>query len=355
MTNEQGVSQAAKALARQGASRGGRARAERLSPEERSEASRQAALKRWGQTIQRATHDGKLRIGDQELACANLEDGTRVINQGTLLTALGRAKRPKGSEGGGIVLFAANLRPFVSPQLDAALRDTIEYQPVAGGRSVGYRAELIPEVCEVYLDARQEGRLLKSQERACRAAEILLRGLARVGIIALVDEATGYQETRARRELQRILEAYVQAEYRPWMKMFPDEFFEQIYRLQGWEYRPGTAKRTPYVGHLVNRYVYEQLPNGVLDELRRLNPRTESGNRPRRFHQFLTADTGNPHLDKQITTVTTLMRIARDKNEFEDMFERAFPPAQPRLPLVIEVPEVEAGNESSAGVSAASK
>lgn len=339
MDEQNRVSEAARALGQKGASRGGKARAERLSPEERSEASRQAALSRWGRALPRATHDGKIKIGDQELACANLPDGTRVINQGTLLSALGRAKRPKSGEGGGTVLFAANLQPYVSPDLDADLRDTIEYQPVAGGRSVGYRAELIPQVCEVYLDARNEKKLYKSQERAARAAEILLRGLARVGIIALVDEATGYQETRARRELQRILEAYVQEEYRSWMKVFPDEFFEQIYRLQDWEYRPGTAKRTPYVGHLVNKYVYEQLPDGVLSELRRLNPRTEKGHRPRKFHQHLTADTGNVHLDKQISTVTTLMRIARNKQDFEDMFERAFPPPQQRLPLVIEVPE----------------
>lgn len=335
------VSEAAKALSSKGASRGGRARAAKLSPEERSEASRRAAEVRWGRTVQRASHDGVIRIGDQELACANLGDGTtRVINQGTLLTALGRAKRPKGgTDGGGTIIFAGNLRPFVPPALEAALKDTIEYQPVAGGRSIGYRAELIPEVCEVYLDAKNAGRLLKSQERAYRAAEILHRGLARVGIAALVDEATGYQETRARNELQVILEAYVQEEYRPWMKVFPDEFFEQIYRLQGWEYRPGTAKRTPYVGHLVNKYIYKQLPPGVLDELQRLNPRAESGHRPHRFHQYLTTDTGNVHLDKQILTVTTLMRIARDKQDFQDMFERAFPPPQQRLALVVDVPE----------------
>jgi hypothetical protein len=83
----------------------------------------------------------------------------------------------------------------------------------------------------------------------------------------------GFQEVRARRELQRILQAYVQAELRPWIKMFPDEFFEEIYGLEGWEYRPGTSKRTPYVGKLVNRYVYEQLPPGVLDNLRRPEPK----------------------------------------------------------------------------------
>jgi len=124
-------------------------------------------------------------------------------------------------------------------------------------------------------------------------------------------------------------------------RLFPDDFFKEIYRLQEWEYKPGTSKRTPYVGKLVNKYIYEQLPPGVHDELKRLNPRTERGYRRHKFFQFLTADTGNPQLDKQISTVTTLMRISRDKLEFEDLFERAFPPIEPRLPLVVDVEDGE--------------
>ena len=202
--------------------------------------------------------------------------------------------------------------------------------------AVGHRADLLPAVCEVYLDAQNAGQLLASQERALHAAELLHRGLARVGVTALVDEATGYQEVRARHELQKILEAYVQAELRPWVRAFPDEFFREIYRLQDWEYRPGTSKRTPYVGKLVNKYIYEQLPHGVLEELRRVNPKNERGHRPRKHHQHLTADTGNTHLDRQISTVTTLMRISDNKHQFETLFERALPPVAPRLPLIIE-------------------
>jgi hypothetical protein len=164
---------------------------------------------------------------------------------------------------------------------------------------------------------------------------VLVRALARVGVIALVDEATGYQETRARQELQQILNFYIAAELRPWTKMFPDTFFEEIYRLQGWEYRPGSAKRTPYVGKLINKHVYGELPPGVLDELRRRNPVTEKGYRRYKHHQHL-AETGNVHLDRQIVSVTTLMRISRDWNHFLELFQRAFPPAQDRLPLALE-------------------
>ena len=124
-----------------------------------------------------------------------------------------------------------------------------------------------------------------------------------------------------------------------WTKQFPDEFFREIYRIQGWEFKPGTSKRTPYVGKLINKYIYEQLPPGVLDELRELNPRTERGWRRHKHHQYLSADTGNSHLDRQISTVTTLMRIADHKCHFEELFDRAFPPAQPKLPLIVELEE----------------
>ena len=250
---------------------------------------------------------------------------------------MGRRDR---TEGRPPFLSAANLRPFIPPELKE-LYGPIQYRLTHGSaRSVGYRAEILPLVCEVYLDARNEEVLLTAQQGAAKAADILIRGLARVGIVALVDEATGYQEVRARHELQKILEAYVQAEFRPWVRRFPDEFFREIYRLQGWEFRPGTSKRTPQVGKLIKHYVYEQLPDGVLEELERMNPLNDKGQRPRKHHQYLTATTGNTHLDRQISTVTTLMRIARGRQEFEDLFERAFPPPQAKLPLVIDVSEV---------------
>jgi hypothetical protein len=337
MEDQSSLSKEARALSRVGASRGGRIRAERLSSADRQAIARQAAQARWGKAIASAEYAGEVRIGDRTISCAVLEDETRVINQGTLLTALGRSNRPSGGPGdNGYALFAGNLKPFISPQLANTLSTPIAYVPPTGGRAWGYPADVLPDVCDVYLDARKENRLLKSQEAAAEAAEILMRSLARVGVVALVDEATGYQDVRARNDLQRILEYYVQAELRPWLKMFPDDFFREVYRLQGWEYKPGTSKRNPAVGKLVNKYIYEQLPPGVHEELQRKNPRTPKGYRAHKHFQFLTEGTGIPHLDRQISTVTTLMRISDSKSEFENLFERAFPPTHPRLPLVLE-------------------
>ncbi len=347
------VSKQAGELAKRGSRKGGLARAQALDGAERSEIASRAAAARWGDT-RVATKVGELQIGNLGLACAVLPDGddsVRLISQSTFLEALGRnpekSRRARGTSAvRAPFLLANNLQPFISQEL-RDMEEPVAYR-VQGesGRAWGYRAEMLPLVCEVYLEARRETRLLPSQEATAKAAEILLSGLARVGIVALVDEATGFQETRARDELQLILEKYVHAEFRKWVQTFPEEFFAQVYRLQGWEFRPGTSKRTPQVGKLVNKYIYDQLPPGVHEELRRVNPRTEKGYRKHKHHQHLTADTGSVHLDRQISTITTLMRMARDKRDFEELFERAFPPPQQKLPLIIEVPRKSAPSDA---------
>ena len=149
-----------------------------------------------------------------------------------------------------------------------------------------------------------------------------MRSLAKVGIVALIDEATGYQYDRDRTELQRILEAYIAQEFLPWAKRFPDEFYIEMFRLRGWDYH-GRAK-SPLVGKLTNELIYERLPDGVLEELRTKNPKSSEGHRLKRHHQFLTTDTGVPHLDKHITSVIVLMKACDNWAQFERLFKKSF-------------------------------
>jgi hypothetical protein len=69
--------------------------------------------------------------------------------------------------------------------------------PTGGSPATGYEATILPDLCEAVLAARQEGTLRADQLHIAKRCEILVRGLARVGIIALIDEATGYQINRA--------------------------------------------------------------------------------------------------------------------------------------------------------------
>ncbi len=109
-----------------------------------------------------------------------------------------------------------------------------------------------------------------------------------------------------------------------WAKRFPDEFYKQLFRLRGWQYSPFSVKRPVFVGKLTNYLIYEQLPDGVLEELRHKNPKDEKGRRKHRHHQFLTEDIDNPHLEKHLASVTTLMRASTHWRSFERLFIRAF-------------------------------
>ncbi|TAL13956.1 hypothetical protein EPN95_04685 [Patescibacteria group bacterium] len=225
-----------------------------------------------------------------------------------------------------------NLKPFITKELESSTYPVL-FKPVKGSRAWGYKAELLPQVCEIYLKARDAGTLLESQKKFAKACDLLMRGLAHIGIIALVDEATGYQYDRARDELNKILQAYISKELLPWTKRFPDEFFMNIYRIRGWEFKPGNHKRPRLIGKLINKLIYEPLPPGVLNELRKRNPPTEKGYRKYRHHQFLTRETGHPHLDKQIVEVITLMRVSDDRIVFERLFQKAFPKTGQQLAL----------------------
>lgn len=335
-------------MARDAQSKGGHARALAMSPIERSEAAKRAAEARW--KVPKATHESELVIGPLRIPCAVLEDGTRVLSERALSSALGHVRsgseyerKSAGDDGAKLPVFlqSAKLKPFISASLAMALSKPIVYQSKKGGRpSHGIPATTLTEICEVYLDARNEGVLSESQKRKAAVAEVLVRGFAKVGIIALIDEATGYQADRARDELQQLLEKFVVEDMRPWAALFPNAFFAQVFRLHGWKYEPGNTQGPRYVGKFINRYVYDRLPAPVIDEIRRRNP-VVGARRKHKNHQFLTEDIGLPGLDKHIASVTTLMTVAQSKHHFAEMFRVAFPaPGEPtQLSLPAGVPD----------------
>ncbi len=294
----------------------------------------------------KATHDGELNIGSATIACAVLEDGTRVLTQSSFLRAIGQSHKPAGQRIGfeetAPFLASNNLKPFISKDLKASTRK-IRFRQTRGGYAVGYKAELLPQVCEVYLRARDENVLVASQTRTAQACEILMRGLAHVGIVALVDEATNYQELRDRRALNKILDKYLLAEQAKWAKRFPDEFYQEIFRLRGWEWQGMKVNRPQIVGHYTNDIVWERLAPGVLEELNRLNPKTARGERKGKHHQWLTDDIGHPALQKHLNGVIVLMNSVvestppdRSWNEFRRRLQRVFPKVNTNLDLPLD-------------------
>lgn len=292
--------------------------------------------------IPEALSEGVLTIGNAKLPCAVLDDGTRVLTQAGMLRALGRSPRAAG-KGMAVeqlppFLAAKNLERFVDADLRRSSAPIVFRTKKGGGRegnlAYGYRAELLPKVCEVMLRARDEGGVLLAQQvRLAKEADILMRGFAHVGIIALIDEATGYQYQRTRAALEEILGKFIAKELQPWAKMFPDEFYEELFRLRGWPYDPESVKRPSYVGKLTNDLVYARLAPVILDELRKNNPPDSKGRRRHKHHQWLTDDVGHPKLREHLAAVIALEKAATSWDGFYRGLQRALPRYNQTIPL----------------------
>lgn len=312
-------------------SKGGKARAEKLTPEQRHNIASVAARARWDEAsnLPKATHTGTLQIGDAEIPCAVLSDGTRLLTQAGFLQALGRSSKPKGrsqqvTDGLPPFLATRSLKPLLTEEILETTVPVVFITPT-GGKALGYRAELLPKVCDLFLEARSAGLLTVQQQQLALQSEMLVRSLAKVGIVALVDEATGFQIERDRDELHKLLSVYLSEERLAWAKRFPDEFYRQIYRLKGWKWPVGRAK-TPYLGHITNDIVYDRLPEGVLPKLQELNPTDEiSKRRKYKHHQFLSENVGQPDLRDHILQILPLMKISRTWDTFKRHLDNAFP------------------------------
>lgn len=337
------ISEHARALSALGASKGGIARKEKLSEEQRREIAAAAARARWGSDLPKATHgdpDHPLMIGDIEIPCYVLDNGMRVITHRGLQGSLAM-----GIRGGArdtvqfIEVFASN--GIDCKDLIARVSNPIEFRPPIGGRSAfGYEATVLADFCDMVLDARKKLKLSKRGKAIAERCETLVRGFARVGIISLVDEATGYQEYRNKNELKRILEAYVATEYLPWTRRFPPEFYEEMFRLRKWK-NPESIKKPILVGFLTESIVYKRLPEGVVEELKRKNPKDEKGRRKRKHHQFLTNDVGNPHLERHLAVVIAFMRVSKTWEQFRRLLDKAIPPHGDKQPLLDGMSDVD--------------
>ncbi len=180
-------------------------------------------------------------------------------------------------------------------------------------------------VCDAYLKARDDDALPHNQLHVAKQAEILIRALAHVGIIALVDEATGYQDVRARYALEKILEKFIAEELRKCVKTFPDDFYKEIFRLRKWPYKPWLVKRPGVIGKWTNDLVYDRLAPGVPEELRRKNPKMPTGNRRHKHFQWLTSDIGDPRLREHMAATIALMKASNNWDHFVRAMNRALP------------------------------
>lgn len=333
MVTKAEASEAGRALAKRGATKGGKARASVLTPQERSEIARRAVRARWekagkvyaadeakddGESPQAPTQPtipysmfrGDLDMGSVSFECHVLNDGRRVLTQREVVRVLTR-----GRESGNLARYLDRLH---LGEIDVSDR-TIQFIVPPGAKpATGYEATLLVEICGMYLDAREQGLLRKSQLPLARTAEVIIRACAKVGIIALIDEATGYQKVREKRALQLKLQAFIADELQEWAKMFPDEFWYELARLEGIRYSP--RNRPLRWGQYVMAFVYDAIDKDVGKQLRAINP---NPHHRQNHHQWL-KQFGRERVNNQIQQVIAIMKLCDDIDEFKRKFAKVF-------------------------------
>ncbi|MFG0284043.1 MAG: P63C domain-containing protein [Phycisphaerales bacterium JB039] len=322
-------------------SKGGKARAAKLTPEERSASAKRAADSRWKKDLPRAAYSGPLRVGDIEFDCAVVKDGDRVlrlVSETRFMEAMGmyRSGALSTRRGAHEPLFLAykNLRPFVEKHLASVHFEPFRYITEGGSVAHGIPDEIIPKVCEVWIDADREGVLGPRQELIAERADILLRGFAHVGLRALIDEATGFQYERPRRDLQEYLGKLLAEGLVRWVRSFPHDYFKHLCRLRGVELRPD-MRLPQYFGHLTNDLVYRRIAPGLLRALK--ERRIERGRASDKLHWWTSEELGHPTLLLHLGTVVGLMKIHDDYEAFKAQLDE-IAPVYPETPGLFDDP-----------------
>jgi len=211
------------------------------------------------------------------------------------------------------------IKPFVSEALAARIEVPIPFIPKDGGPAgSGYEATALAAICGAVVVAMAERRLQKQQEHIGQQAGRLLSAFANLGIIALVDEATGYQKERAADAMQRKLDAYISGDMREWDKMFPDDFWEEMARLEGLDEAPKV--RPLRWGKYVMAFIYDAMDKDVGNKLREINPNP----RFRKNHHQWLAEYGKDRLVKHLWQVIGVMKTCHSMWDFRGRFAHVF-------------------------------
>lgn len=325
-----------------GRAKGGVARAQALSREQRREIASQAAKARWAKIVDpdalpTASHRGPLTIGDITVDAYRLHDGRRVISKRGMADIFGL------KSAGGNAFLRSLTRPGVRSEISDQLWEKIENpiffnivgDDLKGAASAdGYEAATLIDVCKALVSAFDAGKLHGKQGFLAARAEVIMRAAAKLGITALIDEAVRYVPDQRRGEYQALFEKFVLDECREWEEEFPRKYLDMIYRIYGLKRIDPDSTQTPrFFGKFTRKYIYAPLAHSkgaILEQLDSQNPVVYSnGGRRFKMHSFLTKEIGLPALRQHLWQVIGIGAICNTKEQFQRNFYKAFPEAAP--------------------------
>lgn len=282
---------------------------------------------------------GELDLNGIKIPCYVLSDGTRVISGFAMQKSLKMIDEDEARPSGTRLARYLNqktLNPFFSKYLGDGQLEPLK---CIDGEAIinGYKAEVLADICDAFLEARKNITLSPRQEIIAAQCEILMRAFARLGIIAMVDEATGFDKvkTDVKDKLQTFLNQFLMKEAAKWVKTFPDEFFMDIYKMKHWDWQ-STRKMPGVMGNWIRDIVYERIAP-ILPELEKLNPKNANGHRSKKFHQFLSREEGLPKLKEYFASIHTIVVMSDyDWNKFKVNLDKVHPRTDIELFLAFE-------------------
>jgi len=324
--------------------KGGIARAKSLTPEQKTEIAKKGAEAKWDKSIPTVLLGAKLALGGVEVDCYVTDDGERLIAGRGMQEVLKLVDEelPKSGQKPGSrltrLLSNRSIKPLIYKGKNQGHFDP-KKRRYQGRLIAGFNAEMLVDICEGMLEARAQG-VLKTARQSIIAAqcELIMRGLAKIGIVALIDEATGYQNLRPADGLRTYFDQVLRKDLAAWVKKFPDEFYENIYKLKGWEW-PGMRKnRFSIVGKYTNDLIYGRIVPGLQNELEKRNPKNHKGRREHKHHQWLNDEAGDKLFSQQMFTILALQRACLNKagnkwNHFMSMMDDILPRKDSTIPL----------------------
>lgn len=285
--------------------------------------SNQQALATTGEvtpTLTVARWSGNLILGEdgEGIPCYVLDDGRRVISRTGATSVL------SGIPKGGALESYLGVEPLTGYLPDDLAERMIEFvipgTANSGRRTLGVTAETFLDICTAYVKAGKEGALKTARQiEIAMQAGTILAACAKIGLIALIDEATGYQYDRAEDALRLKLKAFLEDEMRQWEKTFPDELWKEFGRLTGWQ--GPLHKRPKYWGKLVMELVYDYLDKDVANWLRNNAPKPQGG---QNYHQWLSSQYGLKKLTEHLWMVIGMASTCHNIHELQTKMAERF-------------------------------
>lgn len=319
-----------------GKAKGAIARANKLSPERRSEIAKKAALARHHTNkpliaIRRGNFKDDFNL---DIDCYVLDNDTKsaVISQRGMGAALGLT----GGGGSAFIRFTggATISKYISPELGEKIKNPIVFQSGNTGLGspeltvFGYEVTILIDVCQAILKAEEEKALKANQKHVATQARVLLGASAKSGIQELVYKLSGFDSSKE--QFIQAFKQFVNDEAKKYEKEFPLELYEEwarIYQIKlperGW---PWEFK------HLTVKHIYHPLAksNGKLLSLLR-ESKNKEGDKGKKLFQFLN-EIGTRALRMHLGRVLEMAESSSSKIEYETKIDKRFGD-QHRLPL----------------------